>query len=106
MAPPDCMSEGHERNTSAALLEDESGHLAALAHAGAAAWDVLDDAGASAYDTRRAFDELDEALWEAAKHHKVPGEDEAYKAYELLGKRLGVRLRVALDEEGHARRAA
>lgn len=106
MAPLDYMSEGHERNTGAALLDDESGHLANLAHAGAAAWDVLDDAGASAYDTQKAFNELDEALWEAAKHHKVPGEDEAYKAYELLGKRLGVRLRVELDGEGHVRRAA
>lgn len=100
------MSEGHERNTGAALLDDESGHLAALAQVGAAAWNVLDDAGASVYDTRKVFNELDEVLWEAVEHHKVPGEDEAYKAYELLGERLGIRLRVELDGEGHVRRAA
>lgn len=98
------MSEGKQESGGAALLEgDESGLLAKLTLVGKNAWEVMEKPAPRKEEMWGAFREVEAILREATKHHKLPGEDEAYQGYITLGEKLGLKeddFEVVIDEHG------
>lgn len=98
------MSEGKQESGSTALLAgDESDLLAKLTLAGKNVWEAMEKPAPRKEEMWRVFREVEVMLREATKHHKLPGEDEAYQGYITLGEKLGLQeddFEVAIDEHG------
>lgn len=89
-------------------FDDARGRTANLAHLGIEALDILDQESPDHDTMWHVFVSLEGALAETAgPRGKIPGEDEAYGAYQKLGKSLGLtegELKFDLDEDQHIRK--